>query len=90
MAPIVALSAAVAAAVAACSDDGASTMMTTEVATTTAASNGTELAADGSIADQVDIGGGRTISVDGRELFLECRGTGSPTMILQSGFGNAG
>ena len=87
---IVALSAAVTAAVAACSDDGASTATTTEVATTTAASNGTELAADGSIADQVDIGGGRTISVDGRELFLECRGTGSPTVILQSGFGNAG
>ena len=35
-------------------------------------------------------GGGRTISVDGRDLFLECRGTGSPTVILQSGFGNAG
>ena len=28
--------------------------------------------------------------VDGRKLFLECRGSGSPTVILQSGFGNAG
>ena len=28
--------------------------------------------------------------VDGRRLFLECRGSGSPTVILQSGFGNAG
>ena len=30
------------------------------------------------------------IEVDGRTLFLECRGTGSPTVVLQSGFGNAG
>ena len=28
--------------------------------------------------------------VDGRKLFLECQGSGSPTVILQSGFGNAG
>ena len=28
--------------------------------------------------------------VNGRKLFLECRGSGSPTVILQSGFGNAG
>ena len=28
--------------------------------------------------------------VDGRKLFLQCRGSGSPTVILQSGFGNAG
>ena len=28
--------------------------------------------------------------VDGRRLFLQCRGSGSPTVILQSGFGNAG
>ena len=28
--------------------------------------------------------------VEGRRLFLECRGSGSPTVILQSGFGNAG
>ena len=30
------------------------------------------------------------LDVDGRKLFLECRGTGSPTVVLQSGFGNAG
>ncbi len=30
------------------------------------------------------------IEVDGRTLFLECRGTGAPTVVLQSGFGNAG
>ena len=28
--------------------------------------------------------------VAGRSLFLECRGSGSPTVVLQSGFGNAG
>ena len=28
--------------------------------------------------------------VDGRSLFLECQGSGSPTVVLQSGFGNAG
>ena len=37
---------------------------------------------DDHIAEQVD--------VDGQKLFLECRGTGSPTVVLQSGFGNAG
>ena len=30
------------------------------------------------------------IEVDGRTLFIECRGTGAPTVVLQSGFGNAG
>jgi pimeloyl-ACP methyl ester carboxylesterase len=30
------------------------------------------------------------VDVDGQKLFLECRGTGSPTVVLQSGFGNAG
>jgi len=30
------------------------------------------------------------VKVDGRTLHLECTGTGSPTVILQSGFGNAG
>jgi len=28
--------------------------------------------------------------INGLRLFLECRGSGSPTVILQSGFGNAG
>src|SRR5262245_50471100 len=30
------------------------------------------------------------VKVDGRTLHLECTGTGSPTVILQSGHGNAG
>ena len=30
------------------------------------------------------------VEVSGRNLHLECTGTGSPTVILQSGFGNAG
>ena len=30
------------------------------------------------------------VEVSGRELHLECIGTGSPTVVLQSGFGNAG
>src|SRR5829696_8459068 len=33
----------------------------------------------GDFADLVDIGGGR-------EMYLECRGTGSPTVVLTSGF----
>ncbi len=94
---IIAISAAIAVAATACSGGGASTATTTgptatspaPAATTTAPSHDTELA-DGSVADQVDVGGGRRISVNGRELFLECRGTGSPTVILQSGFGDAG
>ena len=40
-------------------------------------------------------GGGDQLALDCRRstdgsLFLECRGSGSPTVILQSGFGNAG
>jgi pimeloyl-ACP methyl ester carboxylesterase len=35
--------------------------------------------AQGDFADQVDIGGGR-------KLYLQCRGTGSPTVILESGY----
>lgn len=34
--------------------------------------------------------GGSRIRVGGREIYLECKGTGSPTVVLQSGFGNAG
>src|SRR5688500_6447774 len=37
----------------------------------------------GEFAGLVDIGGGR-------KLYLECHGTGSPTVILQSGNGDAG
>jgi pimeloyl-ACP methyl ester carboxylesterase len=64
------LGAALALAAAACSDDGPSTATTSEPA------------ADGAIAEQVD--------VDGQSLYLECRGTGSPTVVLQSGYLNAG
>ena len=28
------------------------------------------------------------VDVDGRKIYLECRGSGSPTVVLQSGFGN--
>jgi pimeloyl-ACP methyl ester carboxylesterase len=38
---------------------------------------------EGDLAGLVDIGGGRT-------LYLECRGTGSPTVVLESGFADAG
>jgi pimeloyl-ACP methyl ester carboxylesterase len=31
-----------------------------------------------------------TVEVDGRTLHLECTGNGSPTVVLQAGFGNAG
>jgi pimeloyl-ACP methyl ester carboxylesterase len=30
---------------------------------------------------------GRTVTVDGRAVYLDCRGTGSPTVILETGFG---
>jgi pimeloyl-ACP methyl ester carboxylesterase len=30
-----------------------------------------------------------TVSVGGRDLYLECHGSGGPTVVLQSGFGNA-
>ena len=35
------------------------------------------------IAETVEVGGGRSI-------YLECKGAGSPTIVLQSGYGNAG
>jgi len=39
------------------------------------------VAADGAFAGRVAIGGGR-------KLYLACRGTGSPTVILESGYRN--
>ena len=39
-------------------------------------------AASGDFAGLVDVGG--------RQVYLECHGSGSPTVILQSGYGNAG
>jgi pimeloyl-ACP methyl ester carboxylesterase len=46
-----------------------------------AAPAGSPIAASGDFAGLVDIG-------DGRRLWLECRGTGSPTVILEAGYGN--
>jgi pimeloyl-ACP methyl ester carboxylesterase len=34
--------------------------------------------------------GGRLVQVGGLSIYLECHGTGSPTLVLQSGFGNSG
>jgi pimeloyl-ACP methyl ester carboxylesterase len=31
---------------------------------------------------------GRVVEVDGRAVYLDCRGTGSPTVILEAGFGS--
>lgn len=31
---------------------------------------------------------GRVVQVDGRGVYLDCRGTGSPTVILEAGFGS--
>jgi hypothetical protein len=39
-------------------------------------------ASEGDFSGLVDVGGGH-------RLYLECRGNGSPTVVLQSGFGNA-
>jgi pimeloyl-ACP methyl ester carboxylesterase len=33
------------------------------------------------------LGGGRLVDVDGRSLYLDCRGTGSPTVVLEAGMG---
>ena len=41
------------------------------------------VAASGEFAGPVDVGGGRTI-------YLECHGAGTPTVVLLSGWGNAG
>jgi pimeloyl-ACP methyl ester carboxylesterase len=49
----------------------------------TAAQTATPVAANGDFAGLVDIGGGR-------RLWLECRGSGSPTVVLESGYGNRG
>jgi pimeloyl-ACP methyl ester carboxylesterase len=41
------------------------------------------IAASGDFAGLVDIGGGR-------RMYLECRGEGGPTVVLEAGYGNAG
>ena len=30
---------------------------------------------------------GHTVDVDGRAIYIDCRGSGSPTVILEAGFG---
>ena len=72
---------------AACSsdDDTAAPASTTGPAATTtvpAATSTTAPTATDSIAENVDIGGGRSI-------YVECHGEGSPTVLLMSGGGTA-
>jgi len=50
------------------------------LATGVAAADAAEVGARPDVARLVDIGGGR-------RLYLECRGTGGPTVVLESGFG---
>jgi len=54
----------------------------TTAACTTAPTPSPSTTTSADIAAPVDVGGGRT-------LYLECHGTGSPTVVLLSGFGNA-
>jgi pimeloyl-ACP methyl ester carboxylesterase len=79
---IVALSAALGLAAAACSDEGFSMGTTSAPTATSTTPAAATTDGDDHIAEQVD--------VDGRSLYLECRGTGSPTVVLHSGYGNAG
>jgi pimeloyl-ACP methyl ester carboxylesterase len=76
--------AALALLVVACSsaDDDSSTATTVPATTGSTATTDTLTNGDDDIA--------LTLDVDGQSLYLECRGTGSPTVVLQSGFGNAG
>jgi pimeloyl-ACP methyl ester carboxylesterase len=54
----------------------------TSAPTTSAAASGTFVPGDGDRSGLVDIGGGR-------DIYLECSGTGSPTVVLISGAGVA-
>ena len=54
----------------------------TTAACTSASTPSSSATASPDIAAPVDVGGGRT-------LYLECHGSGSPTVVLLSGFGNA-
>lgn len=74
---------AVVAVVAACSATPAGdTPGTSSSAGTAGPSTGVQPSRSAEVAEPIDVGGGRTI-------YLECHGTGSPTVILLSGFGNA-
>ncbi len=63
---------------ASCAGDSA----TPAPSTTPAATSTAPVATEGDFSGLVDVGG--------RNLYLDCRGTGTPTVILLSGFGNAG
>ncbi len=70
----------VASLVAACSSDGGDGAATIDGAETTVGADTTTAAvAPGERAGIVDIG-------DGREVYLQCRGVGEPTVVLVSGF----
>ncbi len=71
-------------AAAGCSGSSSSsdTSASSEPSETTQAAAVEESESEDDFAGLVDIGGGR-------EIYMECRGTGSPTVILQSGFLNA-
>ena len=66
---------------AACSNPGASAP-TSQLSTETSPTPATPGTAGNAAAAGIE--------VDGRQLYLECQGSGSPTVVLQSGFGNAG
>ncbi len=53
-----------------------------DVAAVSPRMSSTAVADDGDFAGLVDIGGGR-------RMYLECRGTGSPTVVFEAGSGNA-
>ena len=68
-----------------CSGSGASTETSQTPAASSAAATTNPTAVTGGSVDLALMQ-----EVNGRKLFLDCRGSGSPTVILQSGFGNAG
>ena len=47
------------------------------------------LATIGTATTPRDMANGRLVDVGGRSLYLECRGSGSPTVILQAGLGGS-
>jgi alpha/beta hydrolase fold len=63
---------------ASCSSDDEAGSTTPTTTTTTAVASTTTTAAGAPTTEMVDIGGGR-------ELYLECRGEGSPTILLEAG-----
>jgi pimeloyl-ACP methyl ester carboxylesterase len=70
------------AAMLACTGPGAPTPTPTTAPATDAAASGTFEPGDGDRSGLVDIGGGR-------DIYLECSGTGSPTVVFISGAGVA-